>query len=44
MGQGIYTALSMILAEELDAPFERVTWWLRRPMTSCTRTRCSVFR
>jgi isoquinoline 1-oxidoreductase beta subunit len=25
MGQGIYTALSMILAEELDAPFERVT-------------------
>ncbi len=25
MGQGIYTALSMILAEELDAPFEHVT-------------------
>ena len=25
MGQGIYTALSMILAEELDAPFDRVT-------------------
>ena len=25
MGQGIYTALSMILAEELDAPFEDVT-------------------
>ena len=25
MGQGIYTALSMILAEELDAPFEQVT-------------------
>jgi isoquinoline 1-oxidoreductase beta subunit len=25
MGQGIYTALSMILAEELDAPFENVT-------------------
>ena len=24
MGQGIYTALSMILAEELDAPFEHV--------------------
>ena len=22
MGQGIYTALSMLLAEELDAPFE----------------------
>ena len=25
MGQGIYTALSMVLAEELDAPFEQVT-------------------
>ena len=25
MGQGIYTALSMILAEELDAPFDNVT-------------------
>ena len=25
MGQGIYTALSMLLAEELDAPFESVT-------------------
>jgi isoquinoline 1-oxidoreductase subunit beta len=25
MGQGIYTALSMLLAEELDAPFENVT-------------------
>ena len=25
MGQGIYTALSMLLAEELDAPFEQVT-------------------
>jgi isoquinoline 1-oxidoreductase subunit beta len=25
MGQGIYTALSMILAEELDAPFDAVT-------------------
>ena len=25
MGQGIYTALSMILAEELDAPFDHVT-------------------
>ena len=25
MGQGIYTALSMLLAEELDAPFEHVT-------------------
>jgi isoquinoline 1-oxidoreductase subunit beta len=25
MGQGISTALSMILAEELDAPFEHVT-------------------
>jgi isoquinoline 1-oxidoreductase beta subunit len=25
MGQGIYTALSMILAEELDGPFDRVT-------------------
>ena len=25
MGQGIYTALSMLLAEELDAPFEDVT-------------------
>jgi isoquinoline 1-oxidoreductase subunit beta len=25
MGQGIYTALSMILAEELDAPFAQVT-------------------
>jgi isoquinoline 1-oxidoreductase subunit beta len=25
MGQGIYTALSMILAEELDRPFDRVT-------------------
>ena len=25
MGQGVYTALSMILAEELDAPFEHVT-------------------
>ena len=25
MGQGIYTALSTILAEELDAPFEQVT-------------------
>jgi isoquinoline 1-oxidoreductase subunit beta len=24
MGQGIYTALSMLLAEELDAPFDRV--------------------
>ena len=23
MGQGIYTALAMLLAEELDAPFER---------------------
>jgi isoquinoline 1-oxidoreductase beta subunit len=25
MGQGIYTALSMVLAEELDAPFEQVS-------------------
>ena len=25
MGQGIYTALAMLLAEELDAPFESVT-------------------
>ncbi len=25
MGQGIYTALAMLLAEELDAPFENVT-------------------
>jgi isoquinoline 1-oxidoreductase beta subunit len=25
MGQGIYTALSMILADELDAPFDNVT-------------------
>ncbi len=25
MGQGIYTALSMLLAEELDAPFDHVT-------------------
>ena len=25
MGQGIYTALAMLLAEELDAPFEHVT-------------------
>jgi isoquinoline 1-oxidoreductase subunit beta len=25
MGQGIYTALSMVLAEELDAPFDQVT-------------------
>jgi isoquinoline 1-oxidoreductase beta subunit len=25
MGQGVYTALSMLLAEELDAPFNRVT-------------------
>ncbi len=25
MGQGVYTALSMILAEELDAPFAQVT-------------------
>ena len=25
MGQGIYTALSMLLAEELDAPFDQVT-------------------
>jgi isoquinoline 1-oxidoreductase subunit beta len=25
MGQGVYTALSMLLAEELDAPFDQVT-------------------
>ena len=25
MGQGVYTALSMLLAEELDAPFDNVT-------------------
>ena len=33
MGQGIYTAISMILAEELDAAFDRITLEAAPPNT-----------
>ena len=34
MGQGIYTAISMILAEELDAAFDRITLEAAPPNTA----------
>jgi isoquinoline 1-oxidoreductase subunit beta len=39
MGQGIYTALSMILAEELDASFEHVTAVAAPPNDNFMETR-----
>ena len=41
MGQGVYTSISMILAEELDARLDQVyASSTRRRTTSCTPIRC----
>ena len=44
MGQGIYTAIAMILAEELDADWSQVTLQHAPPTTSSTAIRSSAFR
>ena len=44
MGQGVYTAIAMILAEELDADFAQVVIEHAPPATSFTAIRFSAFR
>ena len=39
MGQGTYTSLAMLLAEELEVGLDQVGWSMRRPTTRSTPTR-----
>ena len=44
MGQGVYTALSMLLAEELEVELDQIQVQLRRQMMRFTPTRSCTFK